>query len=199
MPDIKTALAKALNEWTADDTAHNPSTTTTSTPTNTKAKPYFTVTNNVCRVTFEYVRDNRNKTRVEVGKELAAKGYKAGSVSSLLGQMIKQGLISEVSGFLQANSDTYTPIKSSKALKAMQAKAQAKPERKHVTIVNTRTGEVLNPKPSAGIAALPTKAAPKVEAAPQINSSWDAETLLNHLSIKQARALYDELRKIFGG
>lgn len=184
MPDIKTALAKALNEWTADDTAHNPAPT--------PAKPYFTVTNNVCRVTFEYVRDNRNKTRVEVAKELAAKGYKTGSVSSLLGQMIKQGLISEVSGFLQANSDTYTPIKSSKALKAMQAKAQAKPERKHVTIVNTRTGEVLNPKPSAGIAALPTKA-------PQINSAWDADTLLNHLSIKQARALYDELRKIFGG
>jgi len=195
MPDIKTALAKALNEWTADDTAHN----TAPTPANTAAKPYFTVTNNVCRVTFDYVRDNRNKTRVEVAKELAARGYKTGSVSSLLGQMIKQGLISEVSGFLQANSDTYTPIKSSRALKAMQAKAQAKPDRKHVTIVNTRTGEVINPKPSAGIAALHTKAAPKVEAAPQINSAWDAETLLNHLSIKQARALYDELRKIFGG
>ena len=189
MPDIKTALAKALNEWTADDTAHNPAPT----PTNTKAKPYFTVTNNVCRVTFDYVRDNRNKTRVEVAKELAARGYKTGSVSSLLGQMIKQGLISEVSGFLQANSDTYTPIKSSRALKAMQAKAQAKPDRKHVTIVNTRTGEVINPKPSAGIAALHTKAAP------QINSAWDVETLLNNLSIKQARALYDELRKIFGG
>jgi hypothetical protein len=35
--------------------------------------------------------------------------------------------------------------------------------------------------------------------APQINAAWDAETLLNNLSIKQARALYDELRKIFGG
>lgn len=192
MPDIKTALAKALsqtaNEWAADDTAHN----TAPTPTNTAAKPYFTVTNNVCRVTFEYVRDNRNKTRVEVAKELAAKGYKTGSVSSLLGQMIKQGLISEVSGFLQANGDTYTPLKSNKVFKSMQAKAQAKPERKKVTIVNTRTGEVFNPKPSAGIAALPTKA-------PQINSAWDADTLLNNLSIKQARALYDELRKIFGG
>jgi hypothetical protein len=39
----------------------------------------------------------------------------------------------------------------------------------------------------------------KPEAAPQINAAWDAETLLNNLSIKQARALYDELRKIFGG
>jgi hypothetical protein len=47
-----------------------------------------------------------------------------------------------------------------------------------------------------------TKKAPPVVEAPtpvQINSAWDAETLLNNLSIKQARALYDELRKIFGG
>lgn len=39
----------------------------------------------------------------------------------------------------------------------------------------------------------------KAKPAPQINSAWDAETLLDNLSIKQARALYDELRKIFGG
>ena len=42
------------------------------------------------------------------------------------------------------------------------------------------------------------KPAPVVEAV-QVNSVWDAEGLLNTLSIKQARALYDELRKIFGG
>ena len=54
-----------------------------------------------------------------------------------------------------------------------------------------------NPKPRGT-----TKKAPPVVEAPtpvQINSAWDAETLLNNLSIKQARALYDELRKIFGG
>jgi hypothetical protein len=41
--------------------------------------------------------------------------------------------------------------------------------------------------------------APKAPEPVQINSAWDADTLLNNLSIKQARALYDELRKIFGG
>jgi hypothetical protein len=40
---------------------------------------------------------------------------------------------------------------------------------------------------------------PKPADTVQINSAWDAETLLNNLSIKQARALYDELRTIFGG
>jgi CelD/BcsL family acetyltransferase involved in cellulose biosynthesis len=76
----------------------------------------------------------------------------------------------------------------------VRKKAEAKPERKKVVLVSKRTGEVIPPA-AAGIAALP-----KVrEAAPQINAAWDAETLLNNLSIKQARALYDELRKIFGG
>jgi len=49
------------------------------------------------------------------------------------------------------------------------------------------------------VVAAPVKALAKPDPAPQINAAWDAETLLNNLSIKQARALYDELRKIFGG
>lgn len=180
MPDIKTALEKALNEW--EPAAAKPE------PTPSKAKAYFTVTNNVCRVTFEYVRDNPGKTRVEAAKALEAQGYKSGSVSSLLGQMLKQGMMRESAHLLYVTSNEYRPLKSSKVLKSMQAKAQAQavPERKKVVLVSKRTGEVLNP-------------APKVEAVPQINSVWDAETLLNNLSIKQARALYDELRKIFGG
>lgn len=190
MPDIKTALEKALNEW--EPAAAKPE------PAPAKAKAYFTVTNNVCRVTFEYVRDNPGKTRVEVAKALEAQGYKPGSVSSLLGQMLKQGLLRESAHLLYVTSNEYKPLKSSKVLKSMQAKAQDKPERKRVVLVSKRTGEVLNAK-SAGIAALPNKAAPKAVYTPQINAAWDAETLLNHLSIKQARALYDELRKIFGG
>jgi hypothetical protein len=171
MPDIKTALEKALNDWEPPVPIPPPA----------PAKPYFTVTNNVTRVTFDYVRDNPGKTRIEVAKALEKMGYKPGSVSSLLGQMIKQGMMRESAHLLYVTINEYTPIKGSKVLKAMAAKPQ-EPQRKVVKLVNTRTGEVLNPTP-----------------APQINAAWDAETLLNNLSIKQARALYDELRKIFGG
>jgi hypothetical protein len=184
MPDIKSALEKALNEW---EPAPAPK------PAPTPAKAYFTVTNNVCRVTFEYVRDNPGKTRVEVAKTLEARGYKSGSVSSLLGQMLKQGMMRESAHLLYVTTNEYAPLKSSKALKVAQEKAQ-QTTRKKVVLISKRTGEVI-PSASAGIAALPTTR----EAAPQINSAWDAETLLNNLSIKQARALYDELRKIFGG
>jgi hypothetical protein len=184
MPDIKSALEKALNEW---EPAPAPK------PEPAPAKAYFTVTNNVCRVTFEYVRDNPGKTRVEVAKTLEARGYKSGSVSSLLGQMLKQGMMRESAHLLYVTTNEYAPLKSSKALKVAQEKAQ-QTTRKKVVLISKRTGEVI-PSASAGIAALPTTR----EAAPQINSAWDAETLLNNLSIKQARALYDELRKIFGG
>jgi hypothetical protein len=184
MPDIKSALEKALNDW---EPAPAP------TPEPAPAKAYFTVTNNVCRTTFDYVRDNPGKTRVEVAKALEAQGYKSGSVSSLLGQMLKQSMMRESAHLLYVTTNEYAPLKSSRALKVAQEKAQ-QATRKKVVLISKRTGEVI-PSASAGIAALPTTR----EAAPQINSAWDAETLLNNLSIKQARALYDELRKIFGG
>jgi hypothetical protein len=171
MPDLKSELSKVLNEW-------NPAETTTM--TQGASKPYFTVTNNVTRITFDYVRDNPGKTRKEVATALEVQGFKPSSVTSLLGQMLKQGLMRESAHLLYVTSNEYAPLKSSKRL-ALSKKPQ-EPQRKVVKLVNTRTGEVLNPTP-----------------APQINAAWDAETLLNNLSIKQARALYDELRKIFGG
>jgi hypothetical protein len=177
MPDIASALQKALNDWEPNAPV--------ATPAPTPSKSHFAVTNNVTRITFEYVRDNPGKTRIEINKELEAKGFNAGSVSSLLGQMLKQGMLRENAHLLYATANEYTPIKSSKKLKAMAEKPQEQP-RKKVVLINKRTGEVVS-------------AAPKVEPTPQINSAWDAEVMLNNLSIKQARALYDELRKIFGG
>ena len=173
MPDIASALQKALSDWepTPTPAANN----TPATPTD---KPYFTVTNNVTRVTFDYVRDNPGKTRKEVAVALEKQGFKPSSVTSLLGQMVKQGLFRESNELLYVTTGEYTPLKSSKKMKALEEKPQA-PQRKVVTITR--------------------RAAPEAETTPQINAAWDAETLLNNLSIKQARALYDELRKIFGG
>ena len=153
MPDLKSELNKVLTEWNTPEA--QPAT-----------KAYFTVTNNVTRATFDYIRDNPGKTRKEIAVVLEAKGFKTSSVTSLLGQMVKQGMVRESTGLLYVTTGEYTPLKSSKA---MQAKV------------------------------VPIVRKPKAEPTPQINAAWDAETLLNNLSIKQARALYDELRKIFGG
>ena len=227
MPDIKTALQQALAQtrqqtiamaamdWAADDEAHQKiepkqektMTVTVSATTPTPAKPAST---NVSRSTFEYVRDNPGVKMDAVMTALEGRGFKGSSVSSLIYQMIKVRLIvADPNGKLTAVVSEYVPIQTSmirkrKAKAKDKAKAQAKPvlaaglasiapvveaplPRKHIEIVNTRTGEIINPRPTP------------VAAAPQMSMTLDAETLLNNLSIVQARALYDELRKIFGG
>jgi hypothetical protein len=170
MPDIASALQKALNEW--EPTVDIPP------PAPAPTKPYFTVTNNVTRVTFNYVRDNPGKNRVEVAKDLEKQGYKPGSVSSLVGQMIKQGLIRESAQLLYVTTNEYAPLKGSKVVKALAAKPQEQ-QRKIVTITR--------------------KAAPEAEPTPQSNGSWNVTNQLNSMSIVQARLMYDALRKIFGG
>ena len=175
MPDLKSELSKVINAWEPEATKEEP-------------KPYFSVTNNVCRSTFEHIRDNPGKTRKEVCSALAERGYKASSTTTLIGQMIKQSHVRESNGLLYALNTEYKTLKGSKAWAKLQA-AKAAP-RKHVELVSKSTGEVINPRPAPE---------PAPVAMPQINSAWDADVLLNSLSIVQARALYDSLRKIFGG
>jgi hypothetical protein len=198
MPDIKTALEKALaqtaNAWAADDAAHQKIQPQQEKPV---PKQYFKTTNNVTRITFDCVRDNPGMTRVEVARELAKQGFNSKSVSSLLGQMLRQGMMRENSRLLYANSKEYTPIKAPSTKKANAKKAKPvpdlapapMPERKKVTIVNTRTGEVINPKP-AGIAALPT--------AP-VEKPWEPSDVIDKLTVRQALALFKELRNILVG
>jgi len=129
--------------------------------------------------TFDYVKNNPGNTRTQIVAALAAQGFKKGSTGSLLGQMSKQGLLREANGTMFAAKDEYIPLKTSR--NKDQVKPVVKPVAKKVQA---------KPRPTF---------IPPTEAPVQINAAWDAETLLNNLSIKQARALYDELRKIFGG
>ena len=182
MPDIKTALEQALAkaqptsqlpaEWDDEGGTAAIESITTKAKEATMPRQFFTTTNNVTRATFDFVQYNPGKTRIEIARSLAEQGFAKGSTSSLLGQFIKQGQIAERNGYLFAQQAEYTPLKASQRKPAAVEAPALKAEAK-------------------------TKAKP--EAAPQINAAWDAETLLNNLSIKQARALYDELRKIFGG
>jgi hypothetical protein len=170
MPDLKSELSKVINAWEP-------------TPTKEEPKKYFTTTNNVCRATFDHIRDNPGKTRKEVCNALAERGYKESSTTTLIGQMIKQSHVRETRGLLYAINTEYAALKGSKAWAKIEA-AKAAP-RKHVELVSKSTGKVFNPRPA--------------QEAPQINSTWDADVMLNSLSIVQARALYDSLRKIFVG
>jgi hypothetical protein len=167
MPDIATALRQALDDWEPP----------ASPPVPEPAKPYFTVTNNVTRITFNFVRDNPGMTRKEVALALAKQGYKAGSVSSLLGQMLKQGLMRESAHLLYVTTNEYTPLKSARALKAQASKPQAQ-QRKIVTITR--------------------KAAPVAEPTPEVKQ-WSPDDVIDKLTVHQAIALFKALRNVLVG
>ena len=138
--------------------------------------PHFKVTNNVTRATFDYVKNNPRQSCKTICKALEKQGYKPTSVGSLLTQFIKNGLcVRDANGNYTAKANEYTPIKASKKLKTEQVIQKAK----------TTRGE--------GIAAL----SPQPKYIPV--TEWNVQAVLNDMSIVQARAMYDALKKIFGG
>lgn len=185
MPDIKTALQNALSKaapapqipaaWDDEGADAAIENITTKAKEATMPKQYFKTTNNVTRETFDHVKNTPGQTRAQAIQALEERGFTHKSTTSLLSQMVRQDLIREVRGLLYVQTPEYRPLKSTRA------KAQAKPVTKKAQA---------KPRPTF---------IPPTEAPVQINAAWDAETILNNLSIKQASALYDELRKIFGG
>lgn len=173
MADMKTALSGILSEWELDNQQQEKQVQ--------KAPyvPHFKVTNNVTRATFDYVKNNPHQSCKTICVALEKDGYKPSSVGSLLTQFVKNGLCTrDANNNYTAIAHEYTPVKARKQVKAKQVIAKAKATR----------GE--------GIAAL--GAQPTQRVAP-IVTAWDADTIINNIGLKQARALYDELKKIFGG
>jgi hypothetical protein len=88
MPDMQTALSNALkttiNDWEKDDMQ--------TTQTRPQGSRFFGVTNNVTRMTFDYVQKHPNETSAEICTSMERLGYKSSSVGSLLAQFAKQGL-----------------------------------------------------------------------------------------------------------
>jgi hypothetical protein len=141
------------------------------TPTMTQAepRPHGAITNNVTRVVFDTIAAYPGIDRRALIARLTAQGFLTNSTSSIVTQLLRKGNLRIKDESLFTAQPTYAPIKDPK------------------------------PRP-AKVAKVAVVAEPEAKpAAPQIDATWDAETLLNNLSIKQARALYDELRKIFGG
>lgn len=200
MPDIKTAMQTAL-EKAASTQAEQPKEIpadwddeggaaeikeVSSNPATTKEqqvpKKLFQPTNNVSRRAFEFIRDNPGCTRAQYMESLAAEGFKDSSTSSLLSQMMNQGRIkgSAKEGYFVTSTD-YKPVQAHKRFVATKVKAQAKAE-----------------KPEAVQQPAPTLAEKKAALLGGAHSAWSVTTALEGLSVLQARALYDELRKIFG-
>ena len=197
MPDMQTELSKILNEWDKPIEEINQPTKevekqmeTTQAPT--EGKHLFRTTNNVTRATFNFIRDNPGHTRRGVIDELETFGYKEGSTTSLITQMIKQRLIrKDENGGLHANFPEYTPLKAS--LKKIMA--EKNPRKPHAVKKAKAVNSALH-KGEAGIAALQPQATPAPRTA-LITTNFDVDNILKNLTILQAKALRDALNNLF--
>lgn len=175
MPDLKSEMSKVLNEWEQDAQQTQEKTVQRQLP------QQFMPTNNVTQETFNYVKSNPNKTSSEICDALEVRGFKRSSVGSLLTQFVKQNQMTrDHNSRLNTAVPNYVPLKSTR-----QFKAEGKRANKIV--------QIKSKQPSAGIAAL------KVDTTPKAIPKTDVESIIIGLSVLQARALYDELKKIFGG
>jgi len=216
MPDIqtafKTALSKTLQQW--DDDGEAPplqpvslsSVTTQGIP---MAKKTFNVTNNISRVTFDYIKNNPGSTRKEIIQALEHQGFAGGSTSSLIAQMRRNNMIHEKDNFYYADIPEYRPIKSLKAMKKMEqvpAPPKRKYEKKAVTGIGALLREKLENTPMPSQDALDASAAFSMGGHTPVNKRMISlvrvktpEDILKDMTVYQAHDLYRHLKEMFGG
>lgn len=115
MPDIQTELAKVIQSWEDPEPQSMETTMTT-------AKPV-----GVSEATFIIVRDQPNNRSSYYVEKLTELGYKKGSTTSLIAQMLRQGqLTRDPDGRLRALQTSYAPIKNMRLVKHKKVKAAAK-------------------------------------------------------------------------
>lgn len=183
MPDIQSELSKAITAWQEPETPAKPT-------------HLFQPTTNTTRVTFEFVRDNPGIKRTAVTTKLAAQGHNAKSVRSLLTQFVRQGQMRDSNGGVYTTVSAYTPLKAYSTVKSAKKVADKKADyaarmaKRKETLAKKRTVQEMK---AAALAALPV-GVPAVTPAPP----FDASMWVDGLTLKQAKAVYEELKKVFG-
>ena len=215
MPDLQTALTTAIksqvlsttiNEWEEEEQQTMQAATQPQaqppimqTQINGNTKTTVTYTGNMSKDIFIYIKENPGCLRADVRKVFIEVGYKESSIGSLISQMVRTNMVSiNDVGNLEAIRVYYKPITGSSKKKKL-AKAIAKVK-----------AQAAKPK-AQGIAALapePTQdtakgqeAIDKVLALPvrEARAVYDALCILRDLNVGEARHLYTELQKLFGG
>jgi hypothetical protein len=215
MPDIQTAfkvaLSKTLREWDDDGEILSPPSPTINTTINNSVptpsqeipmKKPFGITNNISRVTFDYIKNNPGSTRKEIIEALEHQGFAGGSTSSLVAQMRRNKMIHETNNLYYADIPEYRPIKSLKALKKME-EALAPAKRKYVKKSDTAggIGALLKERlDSTPMPIVSEHTAPKQKGfLTTLVRTRSPEDILKDMTVYQAHELYIHLKKMFGG
>jgi hypothetical protein len=216
MPDIQTAfkqaLSRTLQQW--DDEGEPPSVQPVSASFSQPTQPTqeipvkktFNITNNISRVTFDYIKNNPGSTRKEIIEALEHQGFAGGSTSSLIAQMRRNQMVHETNNAYYADIPEYRPIKSLKALKKMDAPIsppKRKYEKKAVTGIGALLREKLENTPMPSQDALDAAAYAMSGHTPKRMISLvrvkTPEDILKDMTVYQAHDLYRHLKEMFGG
>mgnify|MGYP006279666017 CR=1 FL=1 len=159
MPDLQSELKKTLNQWGSIPAV---------------GKQLFAPSNNVCRVTFDYMKTHPGLTASQVSTELEKLGYKRSSVTAVMAQIARQGLARKDGFKYYITADQYQPLKTWKKTKV------EKPVEQEVV-----KQEVVRAVPVAHVAA-------------DLLSPESVVEKVKRLSMQEAHALYVELHTYFG-
>lgn len=218
MPDLHTALQtaienskrqalnKTLEAWDKEEKA---SQTLTEKPVEKKPVHHFKPTNNITRITYDFVRDNPDIKQPDVVKALVAQGHKEGSVASLCSQFVRQGLFARDIERRLRIAKQFTSLKSSKSIRGKIPQLQPKKTKKeikpvetvmkrHIVVKRRTSAEVEAARAASGIETLAVAEAKSVGRFKQ-HTPWSPDEIVNTLNVMQARQLYDHLKNLFGG
>jgi hypothetical protein len=211
MPDLQTALTTAIkhqvltttiNEWEEEEKQTmqaQPQAPIMQTQIQINGNSKLTLTGNLSKDIFVYIKDNPGCLRSDVRQVFIAAGFKKSSIGSLVTQMVRNKIVSinEV-GNLEAKRVYYKPLVSGTKRKEMNKKLgvsrdkAAKPKAQGIA--------ALAPEPTQDTAK-GQEALDKVLGLPvrEARAVYDALCLLRDLNVGEARHLYTELQKLFGG
>ena len=190
-------LRAVLNQWEEGERSAQPAAPASAPAPEEPPRAPFQITNNLNRAAFNEVKSSPG-TRKQITARLLAKGYKIGSVSSVLGHMIKQGVVQvDDEWVLHVTVPEYVPLKSHKTL--MRMKKNAAPQKKKPTVVISKKKEEVKRPVSSSVGAGLTALVPVPTPVPTpFNAEQAAHKVLESLTVLQAKALFNELKKIFG-
>ena len=125
-------------------------------------------------------------------------------MSSLIAQMVRNKMVHITNDLYYADVTEYRPLKSLKAIKKMEALAEPKPKRKYEKKAVTGIGALLREK----LEATPNPVYHEDQTPPVVPErkgfvslvrNRTPESIIDNMTVYQARELYEHLKKLFGG
>lgn len=184
--------------------------TTTTTPAPVvlpPGNPGSPIRNNVMRTCFDTVWQHPGKTAKELAALLAQQGFKETSTTAVFAQLVRTGqAIRGDDSKLHPNPavKTYRPItlpsaravekKARAVAKKLQAKVKAKAKGTGIAALKTDTASAVPAATTATVTVAPeTKGVSSII----IHRNWTPESVLDKLTLPQAKQLYEALAKYF--